>query len=125
MSEIKANGAPTRNTKGAVGDIYIDSATGTKYKCTGAYMNGDQIDCDWKKVVDITKKPGMKQPKEIKPHDSSLVKPAETKETTKKAEEPKPEKTEEVKEKVEESKPIKNGKGNKQHNYGQHYNNNK
>lgn len=37
MATIKNVGAPTKRTKGGIGDIYIDKATGRKYKCTGSY----------------------------------------------------------------------------------------
>lgn len=137
MSEIKSNGVPTRKTKGALGDIYIDGATGIKYKCTGSYIQNGQSEYEWKKVLDITKRPGVQQTKEVKPHDSSLSKPAKVKKTAKKAEEKVEEKVEEapveeVKETKEakaepaaEKKPAKNNKSNKQHDYGQHFNGNK
>lgn len=37
MAKIKGVGGPTRKTKGSVGDIYTDTATGNKYKCEGSY----------------------------------------------------------------------------------------
>lgn len=37
MATIKNVGAPTKRTKGGIGDIYIDKATGRKYKCVGSY----------------------------------------------------------------------------------------
>lgn len=37
MAKIKGVGGPTRKTKGSVGDIYTDTATGKKYKCDGSY----------------------------------------------------------------------------------------
>lgn len=47
MAIIKQKGAPNRNTKGSIGDIYIDTKTGNAYKCTFAYMVNGQCDCSW------------------------------------------------------------------------------
>ena len=33
---VKGNGAPSTSTAGAVGLLYMDTATGRIYKCTGA-----------------------------------------------------------------------------------------
>lgn len=75
MATIKQKGIPTRNTKGSIGDIYIDSNTGNHYQCTFAYKSGDSIECDWKlvkkgseikeainKVVEEVKTPVVKEP---------------------------------------------------------------
>ena len=49
MANIKGTGAPTRETLGAVGDIYIDITNGKRYKCTFAYRSttGGSFDCSW------------------------------------------------------------------------------
>lgn len=52
MAIIKGEGAPTRKTTGAIGDIYIDTNTKKRYKCVFAYRSDDysDFDCDWKEV---------------------------------------------------------------------------
>lgn len=52
MAEIKGAGKPGRNTAGAIGDIYTDTETGKRYKCTFAYRTGDngEFDCEWKHI---------------------------------------------------------------------------
>lgn len=50
MATITKSGAPTRKTKGNVGDIWIDSVTGNKYKCTFAYSDFTGCDCEWKLI---------------------------------------------------------------------------
>ena len=52
MGIIKGNGAPTRKTLGALGDIYIDSSTGKRYKCMFAYRSDsdNDFDCEWKEM---------------------------------------------------------------------------
>lgn len=49
MANIKGTGSPTRETLGAVGDIYIDITNGKRYKCTFAYRSttGGSFDCSW------------------------------------------------------------------------------
>ena len=49
MRNLKGTGAPTRKTVGAIGDIYTDTSTGKKYKCTFAYRENpdDDFDCQW------------------------------------------------------------------------------
>lgn len=53
MAIIKGKGVPTRKTAGALGDIYIDTASGKRFKCMGAYnissLGVTQKDYDWKK----------------------------------------------------------------------------
>lgn len=43
MSRITGIGAPTRHTKGKVGDIYLDSATNDLYKCVQSYYSYDKL----------------------------------------------------------------------------------
>ena len=50
MSIIKQKGVPTRNTKGSIGDIYVDLNTGNRYQCTFAYISAGSVECDWKPV---------------------------------------------------------------------------
>lgn len=58
MGTIKRLGAPSRNLKASVGDIYIDLKTGNKYQCTFAYVLGGTYDCDWK-LVDAKTQGGL------------------------------------------------------------------
>ena len=60
MSEIKNAGVPNKHTVGALGDIYIDTATGLKYKCTGATTIAGQSDYEWTRVVTPYAKPEVK-----------------------------------------------------------------
>lgn len=48
MSTIRGQGRPTRKTAGGVGDIYIDTASGIRYKCTNAYGVNGEYDYQWK-----------------------------------------------------------------------------
>lgn len=52
MANINGTGAPSRKTRGAIGDIYTDSNSGQQYKCTFAYCsNGDDdFDCEWRQI---------------------------------------------------------------------------
>ena len=43
MSRITGIGAPTRHTKGKVGDTYLDSATNDLYKCVQSYYSYDKL----------------------------------------------------------------------------------
>lgn len=49
MANINGVGIPTRETAGAVGDIYTDTKTGMRYKCVFAYFSSsdDTCDCEW------------------------------------------------------------------------------
>lgn len=96
MAQLKDNGAPTRKTKGALGDIYTDTNTGKKYKCIFSYrddVNGD-FDCQWKEIVEAEKKASKKNeaPKQeakavVEEVKTEPVKQEETKEEPVKTEE--------------------------------------
>lgn len=78
MSVIKQKGVPTRKTKGAVGDVYINTQTGDKYNCTFAYNDGINAEYTWhptgkttvakeeKPVVAEVKQPAKVEPVEVK-----------------------------------------------------------
>lgn len=55
MTKREGKGAPTRQTFGAIGDIYTDTETGEEYVCTFAYRSsGDKdYDCQWKKTGNV------------------------------------------------------------------------
>lgn len=105
MAEIKGKGLPTRQTKGALGDIYVDTATGMKYKCTGAFgvttHAESKKEYEWKPANPVNK--NLQRTAKEKPHETSKpqseVKPAE---------------------KVEEA-PKKDVKANDKHNYSKHF----
>lgn len=54
MAIIKGKGIPSRETKGAIGDTYINVLTGIKYKCVDSYkisgMNSETVYCNWKRM---------------------------------------------------------------------------
>lgn len=41
MAKIEGAGAPSKNTVGAVGDIYVNTSTGQEFKCIGVYTTSD------------------------------------------------------------------------------------
>lgn len=56
MAKIKGVGAPTKKTKGGIGDIYTDKTTGKQYKCTGSYGSAAyDTEYDWKAVTTFGK----------------------------------------------------------------------
>lgn len=72
MTIIKRKGMPNRQTKGAIGMIYIDTDTGYEYKCTQAYscstVAGVQYEYEWKLVYKKTEnKPAKKEESITKP----------------------------------------------------------
>lgn len=68
MAIIKHQGAPNRQTKGAIGDIFVNTVTGDKYTCTFAYFDGVNGEYDWKLTEKSTKKPVLvKEEKVIEP----------------------------------------------------------
>ena len=52
MADVTGKGIPTRETLGAIGDIYTDVNTKKQYKCTFAYRNNDDRNfaCEWKQI---------------------------------------------------------------------------
>lgn len=95
MGIIKRLGAPSRNLKASVGDIYIDLNNGNEYQCTFAYKSAGTYDCDWKLI---------KQGNGIKDAIKKVV--PDLKETKPEViEEPKVEEVKEVEKPVQE-KPI-------------------
>lgn len=54
MAIIKGKGAPTRNTSGSIGDIYVDVDNKVAYKCTFACkMPFSDPEYDWRKTDNI------------------------------------------------------------------------
>ena len=52
MATIKENGAPTKHTVGATGDIYEDVTSGKKYICGCIYSDSMGIkEYEWKETV--------------------------------------------------------------------------
>ena len=106
MSEIKNVGVPNRTTVGALGDIYTDTATGLKYKCTGASTIAGQSDYEWTKIrkpevkVDVNPvvkeepKPAVKDPSLEQTEAKTEVKPVvEVEKTSQNPKQPKKERT--------------------------------
>ena len=88
MAQLKDNGAPTRKTKGALGDIYTDTNTGKKYKCIFSYrddVNGD-FDCQWKEIVEAGKKAPKKTEKPKQEAKTSVEEKKSPEEPTKREE---------------------------------------
>ena len=58
MTKVRGNGAPTRKTRGGVGDIYTNTKTGEQYKCTFAYRSDPLHDYDyeWTKIEEEDEK---------------------------------------------------------------------
>lgn len=114
MAEIKGKGLPTRNTKGALGDIYVDTNTGIKYKCTGSYSISTHAESnkeyEWKPANSTFK--NVQRTASEKPHET-----------------PKPQPTVKPIEKVEENTKEttntqgfkKDVKSNDKHNYSKHF----
>lgn len=73
MSTIKGKGIPTRKTKGAIGDIYIDSTTGKQYKCTNAYGVNGEFDYTWRAEKQESVQNGKVEVKPAKPVESKVV----------------------------------------------------
>ena len=51
--KINGKGAPTSKTVGAIGDIYVDTRNGNRYRCTMAYKSCGEIECEWEPDKDI------------------------------------------------------------------------
>ena len=95
MATIKEKGQPTRQTKGAVGDIYTNIITGKSYKCTNAFRVGDEGDYFWAPIenkeeaavtaepVKETKKPEVKA-EEAKVDGEPVEAPAQEAKSSKK-----------------------------------------
>lgn len=96
MSVIRGKGLPTRSTKGALGDIYIDQTTGRKYKCVGAttmqtlgkadsdyqwkFMSDKEAVVDTNKPVEKAPEKEVKSPEQPKPKKEAVKKEAAKKE---------------------------------------------
>lgn len=77
MANLKGTGAPTKKTVAAIGDIYTDTTTGKKYKCTFAYRtdNDADFDCSWVEMKGVK----VEEPVE-KPVEETKDEPVEKKE---------------------------------------------
>lgn len=83
MAQLTGKGIPTRKTKGAIGDIYTDTATGKKYECTFAYRDNSDcmFDCQWKEIIEKnaeTKKEEVKAETAVKEELKTKESPVET-----------------------------------------------
>ena len=52
MNRIEGKGKPTRTTKGAVGDEYVDTDTRLRYKCTFAFCDSisNEVVYEWNQM---------------------------------------------------------------------------
>ena len=123
MAEIKGKGIPTRQTKGALGDIYVDTTTGVKYKCTGAYgvttHAASSKEYEWKPAD--AKFKNIPRTAEEKPHETPK-KQTKAKKVEEKAEE---KVAEQVKEPANTQAAEKEPKSNGKHSYAKYYDNSK
>ena len=103
MAAIKREGAPTSNTKGCIGQLYIDTLTGNMYVCVSAYSDtSGNKGYDWRL------------------NESKLVVKEEEPTFQEEIEEPTP--VEEIEEEVEEE-PVKPApQQERRNNYGKPYN---
>lgn len=81
MATIREKGQPTRQTKGAVGDIYTNIITGKSYKCTNAFCVGDEGDYFWapiesKEEAAVTAEPVKETKKPAKKTEAKVEEPA-------------------------------------------------
>lgn len=90
MANLKGTGAPTKKTVAAIGDIYTDTTTGKKYKCTFAYRtdNDADFDCSWVELKGVK----VEEPVE-KPVEETKDEPIEKRVEKKEPEQPKTPKT--------------------------------
>lgn len=78
MANIKGTGSPTRETLGAVGDIYIDITNGKRYKCTFAYRSttGGSFDCSWTELkTNKVKKEEINKVQNVVKEEQKIQKP--------------------------------------------------
>lgn len=78
MANIKGTGSPTRETLGAVGDIYIDITNGKRYKCTFAYRSttGGGFDCSWTELkTNKVKKEEINKVQNVAKEEPKIQKP--------------------------------------------------
>ena len=96
MANLKGNGAPTRKTKGALGDIYTDTTTGKKYKCIFSYRDdmSDEYGAQWKglgvvenqEVVNEEEKGVVENQEVVNEEEKSVVEKPEVKKEESKSE---------------------------------------
>ena len=77
MANLKGTGAPTKKTVAAIGDIYMDTATGKQYQCTFAYRTNNHTDFDysWVELKGVKVEEPVEETK-----DEPVEKPVEKKE---------------------------------------------
>lgn len=70
MGLIKGTGAPTKATKGSVGDTYIDLNNNRSYKCVSAFhdsLGGEEYEWKYDEFVEIPKKEIEEDPEPVEP----------------------------------------------------------
>ena len=87
MATIKENGAPTKHTVGATGDIYEDVTSGKKYICGCIYRDSIGVkEYEWKETVqdieDISEElPDPEQTEETPVTDEEVIEEKKTEQT--------------------------------------------
>lgn len=76
MANLIGNGAPTKRTRGHVGDFYTDTKTGEEYKCIFAYRSDTEYDfeCEWKKTGKVFSDVKSEIPKKVDKVDVKVEK---------------------------------------------------
>ena len=75
MATIKRNGAPTKSTKGSIGDTYHDLDSGKSYKCVSIFRDSlGSAEYEWDYISDIDI-PEQKAPEENVYNDTVDEKP--------------------------------------------------
>ena len=88
MGTIKGQGAPLRDTKGCIGDIYTDITTGRKYKCTNSYGVYGNFDYTWRLIQGNEKAAPVKEQVKPIPKEEPKVESVPAVEEIKEVEEP-------------------------------------
>lgn len=100
MATIKKHGAPTRNTKGAIADAWIDLDTSKRYVCISSYIDSaGNVEYDWRFISTVNVQPDPEPVNEIEEKEPTQVEEEEV---------------------IEE--PIKPAPQERRNNYGKPYN---
>lgn len=77
MAVITKSGKPRSTTPASIGDIYIDSDTGAKYRCTFSYKDNYGASTYTWKEIESGKVVETEKPKESEKPDDKVEEPAE------------------------------------------------
>ena len=83
MATIKENGAPTKHTVGATGDIYEDVMSGKKYICGCIYSDSMGVkEYEWKETVQGIDNISEEVPDPEQPEETPVTEEEVTEEVT-------------------------------------------